>query len=173
MFKLSQGEYVASEKLELALMSSPYIGQIFVYGEPSQSYLVAIVVPDPLELIPLLKQGNTVGFEKHSTNYNKIPTLSTDLETWLPPFKEFCSGETATGKLVSEFLLKEINRISKHNKFRGFEFVKRIHVEGKLNNLMQGFSVDNDLLTPTFKLKRPNIKDFYQGDIQEMYKQQN
>ncbi len=36
-------------------------------------------------------------------------------------------------------------------KLKGFEVVRDIHLEAEL------FSVDNDLLTPTFKLKRPQV----------------
>mmetsp|Transcript_9612 Transcript_9612/g.10859 ORF Transcript_9612/g.10859 Transcript_9612/m.10859 type:complete len:418 (+) Transcript_9612:767-2020(+) len=46
IFKLSQGEYIAAEKLELIFAKSPLIQQIFVYGDSLQSILVAIIVPD-------------------------------------------------------------------------------------------------------------------------------
>lgn len=46
IFKLSQGEYIAAEKLELIFVKSPLIAQIFVYGDSLQSFLVSIVVPD-------------------------------------------------------------------------------------------------------------------------------
>ena len=50
IFKLSQGEYIAAEKLELIFAKSPLIAQIFVYGDSLQSYLVAIIVPDKEEV---------------------------------------------------------------------------------------------------------------------------
>mmetsp|Transcript_14244 Transcript_14244/g.18469 ORF Transcript_14244/g.18469 Transcript_14244/m.18469 type:complete len:172 (+) Transcript_14244:1140-1655(+) len=169
MFKLSQGEYIATEKVELALLNNQYVGQIFLYGDSRKSYLVAVVVPDPLELVPLLKQGFVKGFETDSPFYKEIPTLSTDLSTWLPPFAKLCAPETQTGVLINDFLLSELTKQGKIAKFLGFEFVKKIYVEGSLNNLMQGFSVENNCLTPTFKLKRPNIRERYQVQLQEMY----
>ena len=46
IFKLSQGEYVAPEKVEQKLNLHPAIAQIFVYGDSLQHYLVAIIVPE-------------------------------------------------------------------------------------------------------------------------------
>lgn len=46
IFKLSQGEYIAPEKIENVLINSRYVAQIFIYGQSLKSTLVAIVVPD-------------------------------------------------------------------------------------------------------------------------------
>ena len=46
---------------------------------------------------------------------------------------------------------------------QGFELVKALHIE------LEPFSVDNDLMTPTFKLKRPQLQKRYQAQVDAMY----
>jgi hypothetical protein len=46
---------------------------------------------------------------------------------------------------------------------QGFEVVKAVHVSGEL------FSVDNNLLTPTFKLKRAPLLKHFQAEVDAMY----
>lgn len=48
--KLAQGEYVALEKIENLFSSNPLIAQIYVHGDSLQSFLLAVVVPDPILL---------------------------------------------------------------------------------------------------------------------------
>ena len=45
----------------------------------------------------------------------------------------------------------------------GFELPRAIHLEPV------EFSVDNGFLTPSFKLKRPNLKKSYLDKIEELY----
>ena len=55
IFKLSQGEYIAPEKLENIYVQSEYIMQIFVHGDSLQTYLVAVVVIEPEKVKGWLK----------------------------------------------------------------------------------------------------------------------
>lgn len=45
----------------------------------------------------------------------------------------------------------------------GFEFIKAITLSP------ESFSVDNDTMTPTFKLRRPQLQKRFQKQIDEMY----
>ena len=46
IFKLSQGEYIAPEKIEGVLSLSNFIAQAFLYGDSIKHCCVAIMVPD-------------------------------------------------------------------------------------------------------------------------------
>lgn len=61
------------------------------------------------------------------------------------------------------FIMKEIKRVAKESGLLGFEIPKAIHLES------EPFSVDNELMTPTFKLKRPQARDKYEKRIEAMY----
>ncbi|MGV4982264.1 carboxylic acid reductase [Streptomyces sp. NRAIS4] len=45
VLKLSQGEFVPLAKLESVFVTSPLVHQIFLYGNSSRAYLLAVVVP--------------------------------------------------------------------------------------------------------------------------------
>ena len=48
--KLSQGEYVAVERIEALYSGCPGILQLYVHGDSLQSYLLGVVIPDPGQL---------------------------------------------------------------------------------------------------------------------------
>jgi len=48
IFKLSQGEYIAPEKLENVYVQSNFILQSWIYGDSLRDYIVGFFVLDPL-----------------------------------------------------------------------------------------------------------------------------
>jgi long-chain acyl-CoA synthetase len=48
-------------------------------------------------------------------------------------------------------------------KLNGFEKAKKFHLSA------EAFTVENNLLTPTFKLKRKETREKYQSEIDKMY----
>ena len=57
IFKLSQGEYVAAEKIEMYVSKSKYVSQPWIYGNSFMPMLVAVVTPDFVELEVAAKAG--------------------------------------------------------------------------------------------------------------------
>ncbi|TMW67706.1 hypothetical protein Poli38472_011326 [Pythium oligandrum] len=138
IFKLSQGEYVAAEKIENIYAKSKYVAQIFVYGDSFQSVLVAVAVPDP-------EVAEAWGVSKgRSKEDSTVAKLVYDTE-------------------FQKEVLNDMTRVGKEAQLRGFEFVKKVHFHP------DAFSVDAGLITPTFKLKRPQLKTYFQKEIDAMY----
>jgi len=52
--KLAQGEYVALEKIENLYGTCKVVGQLYVHGDSLQSFLLGVVVPDPLQLAEIV-----------------------------------------------------------------------------------------------------------------------
>lgn len=139
IFKLSQGEYVAPEKIENVIVQSILIAQAFIHGDSFQSSLVAIIIPDEE---PVRNMLNSLG----------------DKSLARASFAEICRSEKVKLKIMDE-----IYKVGKENGLLGFEVPKSAHVSDEL------FSIDNGLLTPTFKLKRLQARQMYQKEIESMY----
>ncbi|XP_077251277.1 long chain acyl-CoA synthetase 4-like [Tasmannia lanceolata] len=72
---------------------------------------------------------------------------------------ELCENPKA-----KEFILGELAKTGKAKQLKGFEFVKAIHLEPV------PFDMERDLLTPTYKKKRPQLLKYYQSVIDGLYK---
>lgn len=57
IMKLAQGEYVALEKIQNIYSVCPIAAQLYVHGDGLQSFLVAVIVPDPLQFAPLASKA--------------------------------------------------------------------------------------------------------------------
>lgn len=135
IFKLSQGEYVAAEKVENVLTRSSFVLQSFVYGDSLRSHLVAIIVPDPETVGPWAKKKG------------------------LPVDAQVLCGMPE----LNAAILEDIKRHGKAAGLKGFEVPRAIHLSP------DEFSVDNGILTPTFKLKRPAARRAFQAEIDRLY----
>ncbi|ESW12466.1 hypothetical protein PHAVU_008G115400 [Phaseolus vulgaris] len=65
-------------------------------------------------------------------------------------FKSLCDNLKAR-----KYILDELNNTGQKHQVRGFEFLKVIHLE------LNPFDMERDLITPTFKLKRPQLFKYY------------
>eukprot|EP01125_Pyxidicula_operculata_P000757 TRINITY_DN1068_c5_g1_i1.p1 TRINITY_DN1068_c5_g1~~TRINITY_DN1068_c5_g1_i1.p1 ORF type:complete len:656 (-),score=167.42 TRINITY_DN1068_c5_g1_i1:1428-3395(-) len=105
IFKLSQGEFVAPERLEEYYAQSQYVSQIFVHGEPTKSCLIAIVVPDKESITTWaqsLKKPNASDFD----------ALCTDPQ-------------------VNKIILDSLAAQAKNFKFKGFETIRAIYLSSE------------------------------------------
>ncbi|KAI8326523.1 acetyl-CoA synthetase-like protein [Martensiomyces pterosporus] len=83
IFKLSQGEYVAPERLEIVYSRHSLVQNIFVHGDSLKSELVAVVVPDPETFLPWARKiagSDGATFEELCKDRNIIGALLADLE---------------------------------------------------------------------------------------------
>jgi long-chain acyl-CoA synthetase len=80
-----------------------------------------------------------------------------------PDLKEKSYVELCQQPKVIQMILGEMNRLGKKAGLQGFELVKAIHLEA------EPFSVENELLTPTFKVKRNQAAKHYRQYIEALY----
>ncbi|KAK4491378.1 hypothetical protein RD792_002119 [Penstemon davidsonii] len=73
-------------------------------------------------------------------------------------FQSLCSNTNAR-----KYILDELNSTAKKHNVRGFEMLRAVHLEPI------PFDIDRDLITPTFKLKRPQLLKYYQDCIDKLY----
>ncbi|XP_069055662.1 long-chain-fatty-acid--CoA ligase 1 isoform X2 [Pleurodeles waltl] len=86
------------------------------------------------------------------------------LTTWAKKRKlEGTYEELCKNKDVKKAILEDILRLGKDAGLKSFEQVKDIVLHADL------FSVQNDLLTPTLKAKRTELRKRFQSQIEEMY----
>uniref|UniRef100_A0A7N6C5J2 Long-chain-fatty-acid--CoA ligase n=1 Tax=Anabas testudineus TaxID=64144 RepID=A0A7N6C5J2_ANATE len=110
IFKLSQGEYIAPEKIENAYMRCVPVLQVFVHGDSLQSYLIAIVVPDPEVFVSWAKERGFVG-----------------------SYEELCQNPD-----VKSAVLEEMKAVGKQAGLMSFEQVKDIYLHPEMFSVANG-----------------------------------
>ncbi|KAG9112984.1 hypothetical protein FRC07_007822 [Ceratobasidium sp. 392] len=136
IMKLSQGEYVALEKVENAYSICPVVSQLYVHGDSLRDHLIAVVVPDPVQLEQIVAQAGLKG----------EPTT-----------------DVINHKSVVAAIQKALNKEGKKQGLNGFEMIKNVHVT------LEPFTTDNNLLTPTFKVRRRDAYMRYKEELDRLY----
>ncbi|XVE89685.1 hypothetical protein DITRI_Ditri20bG0015800 [Diplodiscus trichospermus] len=72
-------------------------------------------------------------------------------------------GQLCNDPRARNAVLAEMDNIGKKAQLRGFEFAKAVTL------VPEPFAVENGLLTPTFKIKRPQAKAYFAKAISNMY----
>ncbi|KAI5367906.1 Putative AMP-dependent synthetase/ligase, AMP-binding, ANL domain-containing protein [Septoria linicola] len=143
VLKLQQGEYISPERIENVYLGNlPFLAQGYVHGDSNQSNLVAIfgIQPDLFALWVEKILGKKIA--------------PTDLQAL-----EAAGAE----KKVQKAALRELAKVGKKAKFNSYENVRSVRL------MLEPFTIDNELLTPTLKLKRPQTAKKYRQLIDEMY----
>ncbi|KAK9439303.1 AMP-dependent synthetase/ligase [Metarhizium brunneum] len=147
VLKLSQGEYVAPERLENVYTANcSLIANAFVHGDSQESNLVGIFGINPETFAPFAAKvlGQPISHED------------------VAALKRAVRDPKVQGELFN--ILQTIGR---KNKFNKYEHVANILLD------VEPFTVDNDLLTPTLKLKRAQAVREFRGEIDRMYAEIN
>ena len=140
IFKLQQGEYISPEKIEIIFSACKYIEQIFIYGDSLQSYLIAVIYPKSQDVIEFLKKKFT---NDNITREN---------------YKNYFENEDLKKEIV-----KELDTFGRKNDLKGFELPKKIHLS------KERFTEDNQIVTPTMKIRRHIAKKYFEKEIKKMY----
>ncbi|KAH9908059.1 acetyl-CoA synthetase-like protein [Xylariomycetidae sp. FL2044] len=147
VLKLSQGEYISPERIEnLFLGNSNLILSAYVHGEPSQSTLVGIFGVDP---------------------QNFAPFASKILKKTIAPEDTAAVKVAARDPRVVKAFVQSLDKIAKRHKLNGYERIRNAVLD------IEPFTIENELLTPTLKLKRPQTARKYKADIDRMYAEIN
>lgn len=145
VLKLAQGEYISPERIEnVYLANSNLISQAYVHGDSTQAFLVSIFGIDPVTFAPF------------ASGILKKTIGPTDTEALRAAAKDV---------RVRKALLKELEKIGKKNKFNSWERVRAVHLD------LEPFTIENELLTPTLKLKRPQTAKKFRTELDRMYEE--
>ncbi|XP_078436220.1 long chain acyl-CoA synthetase 6, peroxisomal-like isoform X2 [Wolffia australiana] len=72
--------------------------------------------------------------------------------------EQLCSDPRARAAVLAD-----LDAVGRESKLRGFEFVKAVTL------VTEPFTLENGLLTPTFKIKRPQARAYFDKAIADMY----
>lgn len=145
LVKLAQGEYVAIENVEQVLSANKFTAQTWLYGDSFQAHLVAVAVPDPETFAPL---------------------ASSILGKTIAPTDVSALAQACDDPKVIKAVLAEYTKTARAAKLAGYEFIKALKLR------VEPFSIENGLLTPTFKMKRPEAKKALQQELDALYAQE-
>jgi len=123
VLKLAQGEYISPERLENIYLSHlSYLAMGYIHGDSMQNFLVAIFAVQPDMFAPLASKISGKAVEP----------------TDLVAIKEACEDPR-----IKKAVMKDLEHVGRKNIFAGYERVRNFRL------MVDPFSIDNELLTPT------------------------
>lgn len=144
LFKLAQGEYIAVEPLEGKYDSMNLIGQSFIFGDSTDTFIVGVIVPDV--------QNMKKWFEEKNIKLDDEKSLV-----------EMC--KKLNSKEIKKQIMADIIAYMKNLGIPHYELIRNVFF------YHEAFSTENDLLTPSFKLKRMNLKKFFEKELIQLRKE--
>ncbi|KAI5457976.1 hypothetical protein BGZ63DRAFT_492822 [Mariannaea sp. PMI_226] len=145
VLKLAQGEYISPERIENVFLGSTNLVNVaYVHGDGTQSTLVGVFGIDVEHFAPFA-----------SNILQETFTLSD-----VAAIKAAANHPKVKGQF-----LKLLDNIARKNKFNSFEKVRNVYLD------IDPFTIENGLLTPTLKLKRPPAAKAYREQIDRMYEE--
>jgi long-chain acyl-CoA synthetase len=184
IFKLSIGEYVAAERVEGVLGRSPLVQYVWLHGESNQNVCVAVVVPSKNAMLHWAEEhriaiidspklgsaamagggeptpaGATTGAAAGHTEATSPASLAAPTSHKMT-YEDFCLSAQA-----KRIVLDSLQQVGKEAHLQSFEIPQAVYVHPK------NFTVEDDQLTPTMKLKRSSLLRQFRHQIDEMYAQ--
>lgn len=89
---------------------------------------------------------------KEVAKYAKKETITKE------EFKEICKE-----KELNNLLIEQLKQCARDHNLFGYQFVKAVHID------TEEWTIDNELMTPTYKLKRKKISEKYKNEIENLY----
>ncbi|XP_037465185.1 long chain acyl-CoA synthetase 4-like [Triticum dicoccoides] len=146
----------------------------------------ALKIIDRKKNIFKLSQGEYVAVENLENIYGVLPEIDSiwvygnSFESFLiavinpneQALENWAGQNGITGSLAElcenaktkEHFIAELSKIAKEKKLKGFEFIRAVHLDAV------PFDMERELITPTYKKKRPQMLKYYQGAIDALYK---
>lgn len=142
-FKLSQGEYIAPEKIENVYLSScPSITQAFVYGDSYKSYLVGIIGIEVASVQKMLAAKHPEVNDLPASKLIEVINIS---------------------KSLKKHFLMNINKYARN--LQGFEKLHNVYVA------IEPLRVEDEVITPTLKIKRQNASKHFKSILAGLYEE--
>lgn len=142
-FKLAQGEYISPERVENTYLAScPLLQQIYVHGDSLKDHLVAVIGVDP------------------SAAYKNFVASFPDTKIAPEGFLKVLNNDVDARAQFLEMLHSQLG-----SKLQGFEKVHNVYLD------VEPLRVDDNVVTPTMKVKRPQAKKFFQTVIDKLYEE--
>ncbi|KAI9886061.1 MAG: Peroxisomal membrane protein pex16 [Watsoniomyces obsoletus] len=155
VLKLAQGEYVSPERIENVLLANcSWLAQAFVYGDSRKSYLVAVLGVNPDIFGAFVEK--VLGEEKILSAQGDQKVLVGGSERLKIALKD---------NRVRRAVLKELEKVATRNRFNSYEKIRNVAL------YLEPFTVENGLLTPTLKLKRPQTAKMFAEDLKRLYEE--